>query len=657
MMPGEAGRPLRHRVLATVLAVLAVAFGLVSILLLWQSAAAFRRQTETQAAAVGRTVAGAIRTVMLNGRGDLASEVIEDLRSVSDVRRVEVYRTDGTEAFKDLVTLMDVVSVLNAHGEFDRANGLYRHVLEHRRGQVEPAKRLADPQLLDVAKTGQPSSREELLNEEHVLTYFLPLKNDQACQRCHGREHLVRGVIVLSVSTTPIRAGLLQGSALLGVSLGVIALAIGAGLMLSIGSVVLRPLESLVEALQSEEPGLALARMPPSTTREFAALAQTLRESVARVESAQSALAQSEKLAGLGQLAAGVAHELNNPLTVVTGQAAILRQTLRSGPVVERAAKIALAAERCARIVKNFLALARHAPPERHRVSLNEVVQEAVELLAYPLRVDDVEVRLDLAADLPVLWADPHQLHQVVVNLVTNAHQAMRASPVPRRQIALTTRCDSGRRLVLLEVRDTGPGIPREIQSRIWEPFFTTKPSGQGTGLGLSLCQGIVKSHGGIIRVESHPGQGTMFCVELPVETTVAEEPDARTADAPLLGKAILVVDDEPEVADVMAELLAGDGHHVETAAGGVQALDKIRTRSYDLIFTDIKMPDLDGPGLYRQLERLYPQLRRRVIFVTGDTLSAETQAFLEQSNPPVLSKPFLLEEIRQAVHRALRAP
>lgn len=302
--------------------------------------------------------------------------------------------------------------------------------------------------------------------------------------------------------------------------------------------------------------------------------------------------------------------------------------------------------------------LARQQPPERGRVSLNQVVQEAIELLAYQLRVDDVEVGFSLADDLPLLWADPHQLHQVVVNLVSNAHHAMRETPPPRR-LTLTTRFDPAQRQVSLEVADTGPGIPPEIQGRIFEPFFTTKPPGQGTGLGLSLCQGIVERHRGAIRVKSRPGQGAVFMVELPIEAPPEGEVEAETVEslAPIRGKAILVVDDELDVARVLAEILAADGHRVETAANGAAALDKLRERSYDVILSDARMPELDGAGLYRELERTNPGLVRRFIFVTGDVLGPETQEFLERTGAASVSKPFTPKSVQKVVQRVLRAP
>src|SRR6058998_1925719 len=205
--------------------------------------------------------------------------------------------------------------------------------------------------------------------------------------------------------------------------------------------------------------------------------------------------------------------------------------------------------------------MARQQPPERHEVALNQVVREAVELLAYELRTDNIEAVLDLADDLPVLWADAHQLHQVVVNLVANAHQAMRSLPAARR-ITITTRFDRERARVQLAIADTGPGIPRDIQAKIFEPFFTTKPPGQGTGLGLSLCQGIVENHGGRIQAESEEGKGALFRVELPLELRRDAEHEAPAgAEAGQKGGKILVVDDEAHVAGVLAEMLAVDGH------------------------------------------------------------------------------------------------
>jgi two-component system NtrC family sensor kinase len=368
----------------------------------------------------------------------------------------------------------------------------------------------------------------------------------------------------------------------------------------------------------------------------------------------QAQLVQTEKLAAMGQLLAGVAHELNNPLSVVLGQALLLRKNAADEQLARRTGQIALAAERCARIVRNFLALARQRPPARAAVDLNRVVQEALELLAYSLRVDGVAVELALAADLPPLWADPHQLHQVVLNLATNAQHAMRDAAPPRR-LRVTSAHDVSSRRVTLEVADSGPGIPPAIRDRIFEPFFTTKPPGQGTGLGLSLCHGIVERHGGTIQVADAPGPGAAFRIVLPVQAPPPSGLEAAPAGAARRRSlAILVVDDEPEVAATLADVLAGAGHRVETAGDGRVALARIEARHYDVVVSDVKMPELDGPGLHRALALRASPLLRRLVFLTGDALSTDLAEFLRRSGNAHLEKPFTPEEVLAVVERVI---
>jgi two-component system NtrC family sensor kinase len=205
------------------------------------------------------------------------------------------------------------------------------------------------------------------------------------------------------------------------------------------------------------------------------------KQALEQLQRQQEALYQREKLAAMGSLLASVAHELNNPLSVVMVQADLLSLELKDEPLVERIKAMSQSAERCVHLVRNFLALARQNPPQRSQVSLNAVVEDVMELLSYTLRVDNIDLIWRPAEDLPPLWADQHQLHQVVVNLVTNAHQALRGTAAPR-QLMLTTRHDPTCRQVSLEVADTGPGIPSTLRERIFEPFFTTKPPGVGTG-------------------------------------------------------------------------------------------------------------------------------------------------------------------------------
>ena len=392
--------------------------------------------------------------------------------------------------------------------------------------------------------------------------------------------------------------------------------------------------------------------------REEALRAHTARleaqvtERTQQLEAQRAALFQAEKVAAMGQLLAGVAHELNNPLSAIVGYTQLMLMRTDSGPMAEQLDRVAQSAQRCTRIVKNFLSLARRHLPQRQRVRLNALVEEAVELLAYPFRIDNVEVTCRLGKDLPQMWADPHQLQQVLVNLLTNAHHAMRAAAQPRR-IVLTTRYETATDRVVLTVADSGPGVPTDLQARIFEPFFTTKSPGQGTGLGLSLCRGIVEGHGGALRLETTPGGGATFVAELPigVAPTALEEAPVVEPMRPTVRKTILVVDDEPDVATLLAEALALDGHQVDTVHNGSDALERLRGRGYHLIFSDMKMPGMSGAEFYRTVAQNLPGVERRMIFVTGDSMNVTTRRFLEETGAASLGKPFGIDEIRRLVH------
>jgi len=364
-------------------------------------------------------------------------------------------------------------------------------------------------------------------------------------------------------------------------------------------------------------------------------------------------LHQREKLAALGSLLAGVAHELNNPLSVVVARAAILEE--RDDPGTRDAAsKIRAAAERCARIVRTFLAMARQQQPDRVSVAISEVVTAALDITSYALRTSGVEVVLDLAEHVPPVLADADQLHQVFMNLIINAQQALQDQSVPRK-LSLTSRFYSGTNAIRIVVADNGPGIPEAVRKRIFEPYFTTKPLGAGTGVGLAVCLGIVEAHGGTLTVESSEGSGTAFTIVLPagsVDSGAAEESIPVKARAGQ--RSALVVDDEAEVRETLAEILTNSGHRVVTAASGREALERMADERFDVILTDIRMPDLDGRALYREIERRWPERAAQVIFVSGDTLASTLRAFAEETGRPVIEKPFLPSEVRRVVGEAV---
>jgi PAS domain S-box-containing protein len=374
---------------------------------------------------------------------------------------------------------------------------------------------------------------------------------------------------------------------------------------------------------------------------------------------ADERLRQAEKLTTLGELISGVAHELNNPLTVVTGFARILEGAADVPERVKRRlGQIDAQAQRAAKIVKNLLTFARRQPPQWSRVRLGDLVDQALDLLAYALRVNNVAVTKDFAADAPEITADPDQLLQVILNIVQNAMQAMAGAE--RRRVSI--RIAPFNAHVRLAFEDTGPGIPRHALERVFDPFFTTKPPGQGTGLGLSICYGIVKAHGGEIFAENPPGGGARFVIELPVGTPVetgAEAPGAGAPSASRPGPAcILAVDDEPEILSLVAELLGAAGHRVQTVVSARTALTRIEAgEPYDAVILDVKMPDMDGRAIYEELARRFPEVAARVIFATGDVISGDTRAFLEGSGRPSLMKPFSAEELGRALALVLTAP
>jgi two-component system NtrC family sensor kinase len=364
---------------------------------------------------------------------------------------------------------------------------------------------------------------------------------------------------------------------------------------------------------------------------------------------------QSERMSAMGSLLAGVAHELNNPLSIVVGQAQLLQETATDEKTAARGARIRTAAERCAKIVRTFLAMARRRPPERSLVDLNAIIDSSLAVIGYSLRSTGIDVQLDLAADLPATWADGDQLQQVVTNLAINAEQALAEHNGPRH-LRIATRFDAATRQLRLEVADSGPGVPPAMRSRIFEPFFTTKSVGVGTGVGLSLCHSISASHGGSIVVDDAPGGGALFVVTLP-HTPAAPHPAPNAhADkrSPPPARSLLIVDDEVDIAETLAEMLAESGHRVEIAANGKMALERIAGADFAVILSDLKMPELDGPGLYQALQTRDRSWPDRMIFLTGDTLSPAAIGFLQKAQRPCIEKPFNAEEVRRVVGEVL---
>jgi CheY-like chemotaxis protein/two-component sensor histidine kinase len=361
----------------------------------------------------------------------------------------------------------------------------------------------------------------------------------------------------------------------------------------------------------------------------------------------------------MGSLLAGVAHELNNPLAIVMGRASLLEEKCEHAPELRAdAQRIREAAERCGRIVRTFLNMARQRPTERRNVALNDLVRAAVDMLGYTFRSHGIEVQLELAAELPDVQADADQIGQVVLNLLVNAQQSL-ASVAGERRVTVTSgveeRRDTREPRVWLRVADSGIGVSDDLREKIFEPFFTTKPEGIGTGLGLAVSRSLVREHGGQLGLEASIG-GAVFRLSLPIsgERDDSTEPGRLAPAEDAAAARLLVVDDEAELADLMRAMLEGAGFEVATAESGAVALELLGEARFDAIVSDLRMPDMDGAGLWRAVRERHPALARRMLFVTGDTLSPGAVQFLAESRCPSLDKPFARDDLIGRVHELL---
>jgi len=402
-------------------------------------------------------------------------------------------------------------------------------------------------------------------------------------------------------------------------------------------------------------------------------LIEQLRESLQRNEETQMQLLQTEKLAALGELMAGISHELNNPLSVVAGQAELLLENEPDAEVQGRLQTMLEEATRARQLIENLLRVARGDGPRWERRDINELVRQSLNLMRFQLEQDGIDCTLELQEGLPQVELDPFEIQQLIFNLVNNSRQAMVGQERPSR-IVISTRLDEeglsegsgGEPGIHFRVQDSGPGIPSERLGRVFEPFYTTKHRGEGTGLGLSICHRIVRDHRGRIEASNHAEGGARFDVWLPLSSGA----DSRSArDAPQAPPAmpsapygssltgdVLVVDDERRIQELLDETLGLVDHRVRSVYNGQEALTLIE-EGYepDVIVLDLKMPVMNGRTLYQRLQQDHPHLASRVLFLTGDVLSRSAREFLEATGRPTLSKPFQLQVLREAVESVLR--
>jgi two-component system NtrC family sensor kinase len=376
----------------------------------------------------------------------------------------------------------------------------------------------------------------------------------------------------------------------------------------------------------------------------------------------QEQLLQSEKMSAIGQLIAGVAHDLNNPLASVVGFSDLLGEAADVPPrLAEPLAVIRQEAERASAIVRNLLSFARRQEGERKLQSIRPILESTHQLLKNQLMAARIELTLTFEPGLPEVDVHANQIKQVFVNIINNAAQAISTTRakegVGGGRIEIATKCEPDG--LSVNITDNGPGIPEAVAQRVFEPFFSTKSEGEGTGLGLSISLGIVKEHGGNISVDpggAGSGRGATFTVELPTGVRTEVSPVARGAETePTPAERVerlrvLVVDDEPHILHYMQATLESWGHEVVLARDGSQALKRALMQPFDLIICDLRMPRLGGREMFQTLARMHPTVADRIIFATGDTVRGDTLQFLEELGRPFLQKPFKLDALRRVL-------
>jgi PAS domain S-box-containing protein len=370
-----------------------------------------------------------------------------------------------------------------------------------------------------------------------------------------------------------------------------------------------------------------------------------------KIATQHEALMHRERVAALGSMLAGVAHELNNPLAVVMAQTELLAETTNDEKTRERAQKILKPVERCSRIIRTFLALARHRDTRKSNVDIEDLISDVRELLEYQFRANEIDITVVIEPDFPEIWGDGDQISQVLLNLLINSQQALMEIDQDRSIIIEVVTANENKVRVI--VSDNGPGIPESIRSRVFEPFFTTKPEGQGTGLGLSFCQNVADSHSGTIEIDRGVSSGSRITFELPIgEATpgvsTKEVVITKNFDDPLR---ILVVDDETSLLDSIVEQLTRLGHSVNGCSSAELAFELVMNEAFDVVVTDIRMPGIDGPTFYEKVIIKRPLLRDRFIFITGDSLNQRASRFIDGKIAPCIKKPFKIAELNRTIN------
>ena len=444
-----------------------------------------------------------------------------------------------------------------------------------------------------------------------------------------------------------------------------------------------KPLEALhVMVLSVREGNLDIRGDVPSTvelgsvTSAFLTMAAELREMrdsleekvrvrANQLEAANKDLLRAAKLASLGQLVSGVAHEINNPLTSILGFSEIAcSHSNLPAPLRRQIQTIHDEALRLKHLVANLSQFGRRTPQQLHRIDLRVIPDRLLELRSYQLAANNISVSYDRPATAIWIMGDRDALLQLMLQLVLNAEQAIRQSG---EQGKIRIACEANDTHALLSVADTGRGMDAETRERIFDPFFTAQGSHSATGLGLSISHAIVAQHGGEVSVESQPGRGTTLQIQLPLASAEDASPASMPAEEPaalarLAGVSIraasrqrfLVIDDEPEILNLVGETLRKTGAEVVTVQDPAKIGPELARGDFDGVLCDLKMPGQDGLSILRTLREQYPDLARRFVLMTGNLADAD-KAASDLQGVPILPKPFSLQRL-SAMVAGLRA-
>jgi CheY-like chemotaxis protein len=364
----------------------------------------------------------------------------------------------------------------------------------------------------------------------------------------------------------------------------------------------------------------------------------------------------SSRLASVGEMAAGIAHEINNPLTGVIGFSDMLMERKLPQDMREQVEIIADGSRRVADIVKRLLTFARQHKPVRAMVNINDLIANTLNMRSYVLKTNNINVITEYDETLPLITIDPGQIQQVFLNLIVNAEYSMKKTGKPGELRIKTKKLNDK---ITISFRDNGLGISEENMKRLFQPFFTTKPVGEGTGLGLSLSRSIIIEHSGTISVESELNEGATFQIELPITESYPE--DESIESAPLLKTKenikkiyVLIVDDEVTVRHFIKSILDNSDYVVDTTGDPYEALQKITINDYDVVILDIRMPGMSGQELFEKIVNDKPYMSKTILITTGDSANSEVKSFIQKYKLHFLSKPFSRQMLESKIREVL---